>query len=86
MNRFRWVVFTGRVHRQVVNLAGASRYQAEEPMSDFGEINVQGAANARGAVAEVLDVVSGVGSVEYIGSPRVHESVRGAGLIASYKN
>ena len=80
MNRFRWVVFTGRVHRQVVNLAGASRYQA------FGEVNVQGAAYARVAVAEVLDVVSGAGSVEYIGSPRAYESVRGAGLIASYKN
>lgn len=39
-----------------------------------------------GAVAEVLDVVvSGAGSVEYIGSPRIYESVRGAGRIASYK-
>ncbi len=63
--------------------------------SDEGSLTVSGTDQALealtvevglGAVAEVLDVVvSGAGSVEYIGSPRIYESVRGAGRIASYK-
>ncbi|MEE9255431.1 MAG: head GIN domain-containing protein [Pseudomonadales bacterium] len=76
---------TGRVERQVVSLAGASRYTAEELASNYGEVSIRGAADARVAVAEVLDVmVSGAGSVEYIGSPRVYETVNGAGRIVSY--
>lgn len=77
---------TGRVERQVVSLAGASRYRAEDLASDFGEVNIRGAADARVAVAEVLDVrVSGSGSVEYIGFPRVYSTVKGAGRVTSYK-
>lgn len=79
-------IVTGRVERQVVSLAGASRYAAEALASSYGEMNIRGASDARVAVAEVLDVmVSGAASLEYIGSPRLYETVRGAGRIASYE-
>jgi hypothetical protein len=77
---------SGHVDRQVVKLAGASRYHAAELASNYSEVIVQGAGTALLAVAKVLDVVvSGAGSVEYIGTPRIYESVRGAGRVASYR-
>jgi hypothetical protein len=72
----------GTADEQEVNISGTGTYLAENLESREVEINVAGAGSAVVNVKEKLDAkISGVGSVEYVGNPRVQETISGAGQV-----
>jgi hypothetical protein len=76
------VTLAGTAEAQVVTISGTGNYDAEGLQSATAEVAIDGAGNAVVRVSDSLDAtVSGVGSVEYIGNPRVTEDVSGAGSV-----
>ena len=72
----------GSARRQVVDIAGAGKYNAPHLESDSTEISLKGAGKATVWANEALDVlIAGAGSVEYAGSPEVEKSILGAGSV-----
>ena len=77
----------GNARRQVVDIAGAGKYNAPELESDSTEISLKGAGKATVWANEALDVmIAGAGSVEYSGSPEVDKSILGAGSVRRLKD
>ncbi len=65
-----------------LDLAGVGSFQGEGLQVKQATVHHSGVGSAVVKVSEVLDVtVSGVGSVEYIGSPQVQKSVQGLGSV-----
>lgn len=76
------VTLAGKVDHQEISLTGACNYNAENLDSKTVVINTSGAGTAVVKVSDALDVkLSGVGSVEYIGDPKVTQNVSGLGAI-----
>ena len=73
---------TGEVRRQVVDIAGASRFVGNELKSETTEVYLKGAASVDVWAEEVLDVrIAGAGRVRYTGSPYVRQRILGAGSV-----
>lgn len=76
------VEIAGRVDEQRVDLSGAGSYQAAGLASDTARLDVNGAGKAVVNVAKTLSVdISGAGVVEYIGDPKVSQSISGIGKV-----
>jgi hypothetical protein len=72
----------GQVGAQDVLISGGGNYRARGLESDRAAIRVTGLGSATVRVREELDVtISGGGSVRYIGSPSVSQSVTGLGRV-----
>jgi hypothetical protein len=76
------ITLAGKVDHQEVSLTGAGKYNAENMDSKTAVIHSSGAGTAVVKVSDDLNVkLSGVGSVEYIGDPKVTQNISGAGSI-----
>ncbi len=72
----------GKVQRQRVDLSGAGSFQASKLASDEAVIGVSGAGKAVVNAANSLEVdISGAGAVEYLGDPKVKQSISGIGKV-----
>jgi len=72
----------GKVQRQHVDLSGAGSFQASKLASDEAVIEVSGAGKAVVNAANSLVVdISGAGAVEYLGDPKVKQSISGIGKV-----
>jgi hypothetical protein len=72
----------GKVQRQRVDLSGAGSFQASKLASDDAVIEVSGAGKAVVNAANSLEVdISGAGAVEYLGDPKVKQSISGIGKV-----
>ena len=73
---------TGTADTLVVGISGSGRYLGEDLEASVGTVRVSGSGEAVVNVTDDLDVdVSGSGGVQYIGDPRVAESIAGSGDI-----
>jgi hypothetical protein len=73
----------GKADEQAVEISGTGTYLAENLESREVNIDVAGAGSAIVNAKEELDAeISGVGSVEYVGDPRIQQSVSGAGQVS----
>ena len=72
----------GRARRQSVEISGAGDYRAAELVSAEADVDVSGAGRVVLRADETLAVsLSGAASVEYLGNPRLTESVSGVGRV-----
>jgi hypothetical protein len=75
----------GKADEQAVEISGTGTYLAENMESREVNIDVAGAGSAIVNAKEKLDAeISGIGSVEYVGHPRVQQSVSGAGQVSEH--
>jgi hypothetical protein len=75
----------GQADRQTVDISGTGTYLAGNLPSREVNIVVAGAGSAVVNARKQLDAqISGVGSVEYIGDPRVRQTVSGAGQVSPH--
>jgi hypothetical protein len=74
---------TGTAGTLGVEISGSGRYLGEDLEASVGTVRVSGSGGAVVNVTDDLDVdVSGSGDVQYIGDPRVTESITGSGDIS----
>jgi hypothetical protein len=72
----------GKVQRQRIDLSGAGSFQASKLASDEAVIEVSGAGKAVVNAANSFEVdISGAGAVEYLGDPKVKQSISGIGKV-----
>ncbi|MFC5948725.1 GIN domain-containing protein [Pseudonocardia lutea] len=77
------VVMSGRVTRQTVDLTGVGQYDAANLSSEEADVTVGGAGSAVVDVSRTLQArITGVGSIEYEGSPQVTQEVTGMGRVS----
>jgi hypothetical protein len=75
----------GHTEEQAVEISGTGTYLAANLESREANIVVAGAGSAIVNAREKLDAeTSGVGSVEYVGDPRIQQTVGGAGRISEH--
>jgi hypothetical protein len=76
------MTIAGRVDVLDLTLSGVGSFNGEELMTKQATVRNTGVGSAVVNVSEQLDATaSGVGSIEYIGSPQVRESVDGVGRV-----
>jgi hypothetical protein len=76
------VTLAGTVDSQAVTIRGTGDYDGEDLQSATAKVTIDTAGNAVLRVSDRLDAtVSGVGSVEYIGDPRVTKDISGVGSV-----
>lgn len=76
------MTITGSVDVLELNLSGVGSFNGEQFKTKQATVRNSGVGSAVVNVSENLDAtVSGVGSVEYIGSPQVRESGEGVGTV-----
>jgi hypothetical protein len=79
------VMMEGQADEQTVEISGTGTYLAENLQSREVDIVVAGAGSAVVNAREKLDAeISGVGSVEYVGDPRIQKTVSGAGQVSEH--
>lgn len=72
----------GRVVDQRIRMSGAGDYRAAKLDSETAKVAVSGAGRVAISAAKTLDIeVSGAGVVEYLGNPKVMQSVSGVGRV-----
>jgi hypothetical protein len=72
----------GKVQRQRIDLSGAGSFQASNLASEEAIIEVSGAGKAVVNATHSLEVdISGAGAVEYLGDPKVKQSISGIGKV-----
>jgi Putative auto-transporter adhesin, head GIN domain len=75
----------GQADEQTVEISGTGTYLAENLRSREVNIVVAGAGSAVVNARENLYAeISGVGSVEYVGDPRIHQTLSGAGHVSEH--
>jgi hypothetical protein len=73
----------GWVYEQKVSIKGPALYRTPSLESDRARIEISGPGEAVVNVRDELDVViAGLGTVSYIGSPRIHRKISGLGRIS----
>jgi Putative auto-transporter adhesin, head GIN domain len=76
------IAIAGSVDVLDLSLSGVGKFQGEELRTKQAKIRHDGVGSAVINVSDRLDAtLTGVGSVEYIGSPQIQESVQGVGRI-----
>jgi hypothetical protein len=74
----------GKINTQEIHISGLGSYNAENMPSNDCKIIISGAGNAKVNVVQSLDVsITGLGSVEYSGSPSLRQNISGGGNIKS---
>lgn len=77
------VEMDGLVFEQFVSLKGPSSYRAQSLKSHRTRIEIHGPGEAVVNVGDELDVlVRGLGSVKYIGSPKIYKKLSGLGSLS----
>jgi hypothetical protein len=72
----------GNVLRQRIDLSGAGSFQASKLASEDAVVEVSGAGKAVVNATKSLGVdISGAGAVEYLGDPKVTQSISGIGKV-----
>ena len=72
----------GSVTEQSVAISGAGEYRGARLASDTASVSVAGAGKVIVNVRRALDAtISGAGSVEYVGDPKVTERISGLGRV-----
>jgi len=72
----------GSAERQEVSVSGAGAYSARKLESKSARVDITGVGKAIVSAVDDLEItVSGLGSVEYYGNPRVKQSVTGFGNV-----
>jgi hypothetical protein len=73
----------GVVRAQDVTVSGLGSYDGTELVSERATIDLSGIGGAVVQVREQLNAtVSGIGNVEYLGSPEVHQQLSGGGAVS----
>jgi hypothetical protein len=76
------VELAGRAVAQTIAISGAGDYRAADLASDDARVTVSGAGRVVVRVEKTLGIgLSGAGSVEYLGNPRVTQQISGAGRV-----
>jgi hypothetical protein len=76
------VTASGQATEQAVWIAGMGEYRAPKLEGKKIELRISGQGNATIWAQESLDVfITGIGRVEYYGSPRINQSIQGMGSI-----
>ena len=76
------MTLAGTVDSQTVTISGTGDYNGEDLPSASAKVTIDAAGNAVLRVSDRLDAtVSGVGSVEYIGDPKVTKDISGVGSV-----
>lgn len=76
------ITLAGKVTAQEALLDGVGSYNAAELASQRAQVTQNGTGRAVVRVSDKLDaVISGVGSIEYIGNPQVTKTVSGLGVV-----
>ena len=76
------VMMEGKAGELNIRLSGTGNFQGEEFITKRATVTISGLGNVVVNVSDSLNAdMSGVGSVEYIGSPQVHQSVSGLGRV-----
>ena len=76
------ITVSGEVDRQTVEIDGAGSYDAADLQSKEAVVKHSGAGLAVVQVSDQLDaIISGIGTVEYIGDPQVTKDVSGLGSV-----
>ena len=76
------IELAGRVDEQRISISGAGDYRAAELASNDAHVSVSGAGRVVVQVERTLKIgLSGAGSVEYIGDPKVTQSISGIGRV-----
>ena len=72
----------GRATDQKIAISGAGGYRASDLLSQDARVTVSGAGRVVVQVANTLSIgLSGAGSVEYYGNPKVTQQISGAGRV-----
>ena len=72
----------GETTDQHVSISGAGQYDASRLASTHASVDVSGVGKVVVRVDQALDAsISGAGTIEYLGSPTVHENVSGVGRV-----
>lgn len=75
---------SGKADRLKLTISGAGSFHAFNVLFGSADITISGIGSARVWVSELMDVrLSGTGSVEYYGYPRVTQLVTGLGTVKS---
>jgi hypothetical protein len=73
----------GWVFEQKVSMKGPTLYRAQSLMSDRARVEISGPGEAVVNVQDELDVViGGLGTVSYIGTPRIYRKISGLGSLS----
>jgi hypothetical protein len=76
------VSLSGQAESQDIDLSGAGNYDAAKLATKTAKVVIDGAGKAVVHATDALDAkVNGVGNVEYIGDPKVTQSVSGLGAV-----
>jgi hypothetical protein len=76
------ITVSGKARVLELSISGAGKYQGEQFQMQKATVKSSGAGNAIVNAGAELDVnVSGVGSVEYLGSPQVRQTITGVGTV-----
>lgn len=72
----------GKADKQNLGISGSGKYTARELESVDAQVRISGSGAATIRVSDTLDVnVSGSGDVQYIGRPRINQTVSGSGKV-----
>jgi hypothetical protein len=73
----------GSVFEQQISMKGPTLYRGQSLKSDRARVEINGPGEAVVNVRDELDVViGGLGTVSYIGSPRIHRKISGLGSLS----
>lgn len=76
------ITASGSASNQNINIEGSGEYNAKNLTSKTTSISIDGAGKATVNVLNNLDVlITGSGTVDYIGSPKVTQKINGAGNV-----
>ncbi len=76
------VEITGNVPEQEISVSGSGHVQAWGLTSSDVKVNVSGSAGVTVRAKKTLDVtISGIGTVEYLGDPKVQKHISGIGVL-----
>jgi Putative auto-transporter adhesin, head GIN domain len=76
------VSLSGQAESQDIGLSGAGNYDAAKLATKTAKVVIDGAGNAVVHATDAVDAkLSGVGNIDYIGDPKVTQSVSGVGAV-----
>jgi hypothetical protein len=77
---------SGEAGRQELTISGAGKCSAAELSGQEGRVAISGAGKCTLNVGERLEVrISGCGSVQYLGAPKLFKSISGVGKVSPYR-
>lgn len=76
------MILAGKCTEQTITISGAGNYDAKDLVTETTTINIDGAGKGTVNAKKVLNaIISGAGSLNYLGSPQVNQQVSGGGSV-----